>query len=130
MPEKKLDKKKLEFYKKLLLKLRDDLLHDIRNMHESTDAGGKDSGDVAGHVQHIADVATDLYDKEFSMGLASKDREILQKIEKALRRIEDGSYGFCLATGKPISQERLKAIPYVEYCLKYQEELENKKGRA
>jgi DnaK suppressor protein len=74
----------------------------------------------------MADVATDMYDKEFNLGLASKEREILQKIEDALRRIEDGTYGYCLATGKPISQARLKAIPYVEYCLEYQEQLEKK----
>ena len=52
-------------------------------------------------------------------------REVLQKIEEALQRIEDGTYGFCLGTGKPIGQARLKAIPYAEHCLKHQEELDN-----
>lgn len=125
MPAKKLDQKKLDYYKKLLVKLRDDLVHDIRNMSDNTGGSNGDSSDVSGHVQHMADVATDMYDKEFSLGLASHDREVLQKINAALKRIEDGTYGLCLATGKPISQARLKAIPYAEYCLKYQEELEN-----
>ena len=125
MPGKKLDQKKLDYYKKLLLKLRDDLVHDIRNMSDNTSGSTNDSSDVSGHVQHMADVATDMYDKEFSLGLASHDREVLQKINTALKRIEEGTYGLCLATGKPISQARLKAIPYAEYCLKYQEELEN-----
>lgn len=124
MPAKKLDQKKLDYYKKLLVKLRDDLVHDIRNMSENS-GSSNDGSDVSGHVQHMADVATDMYDKEFSLGLASHDREVLQKINAALKRIEDGTYGFCLATGKSISQARLKAIPYAEYCLKYQEELEN-----
>ncbi len=125
MPAKKLDQKKLDYFKKLLIKLRDDLVHDIRNMSDNTGGSNNDSSDVSGHVQHMADVATDMYDKEFSLGLASHDREVLHKINAALKRIEDGTYGFCLATGKPISQARLKAIPYAEYCLKYQEELEN-----
>lgn len=125
MPEKKLEKKKLEGYKKLLLKLKDDLLHDIRNMSDTSGSSMNDSSDISGHVQHMADVATDMYDKEFSLGLASHDRVVLQKIDAALKRIEDGTYGFCLGTGKPIGQARLKAIPYAEYCLKYQEELEN-----
>ncbi|MCA9393402.1 MAG: TraR/DksA family transcriptional regulator [Candidatus Omnitrophica bacterium] len=125
MPAKKLDQKKLDYYKKLLVKLRDDLVHDIRNMSDNTGSSSNDSSDVSGHVQHMADVATDMYDKEFSLGLASHDREVLHKINAALKRIDDGTYGFCLATGKPISQARLKAIPYAEYCLKYQEELEN-----
>lgn len=124
MPNKKLDQKKLDYYKKLLIKLRDDLVHDIKNMSDSTGGSG-DSGDVSGHVQHMADVATDMYDKEFNLGLASHDREVLQKINASLKRIEDGTYGFCLGTGKPISQARLKAIPYAEHCLKHQEELEN-----
>ena len=124
--QKKMDKKNLENYKKLLLKLKEDLLHDIKNMSNDTNNDG-DSHDVSGHVIHMADVATDMYDKEFSLGLASKDRELLQKIEEALDRIEKGTYGLCLATGKPISRARLKAIPYAEYCLKYQEEIENSK---
>ena len=129
MAEKKLDAKKLEYYKKLLLKLKEDLVHDIKNMSDANNGNG-DSGDVSGHVLHMADVATDMYDKEFNLGLASHDREVLQKIEEALKRIEDGTYGFCLGTGKPIGQERLKAIPYAEYCLKYQEELENENPQA
>lgn len=125
MSEKKLDQKKLEFYKKLLLKLKDDLVHDIKNMSDSSGSSMNDSSDVSGHVQHMADVATDMYDKEFNLGLASHDRVVLQKIDAALKRIKEGTYGFCLGTGKPIAQARLKAIPYAEYCLKYQEELEN-----
>jgi len=128
MPQKakKMDKKKLESFKKLLLKLREDLVHDVKNLSESS-TGGNESHDVSGHVMHMADVATDMYDKEFSMGLASKDREILQRIEDALKRIEDGTYGICLGTGKPIKEARLKAIPYAEYCLEHQEEIENQK---
>jgi len=125
---KKLDKKKLEFFKKFLLKIREEHLYDIKNMSKEAN-GSADSGDVSGHVMHMADVATDMYDKEFSMGLASKDRETLQKIESALKRIEEGTYGFCLATGKMISQARLKAIPYAEYCLEYQEEIEKRKRK-
>lgn len=125
--EKKLGKKELEHFKKLLLKLKEDLLHDIKNMSDNPKSGGEaDSRDLSGHVQHMADVATDMYDKEFNLNLASKDREVLQLIEAALKRIEDGTYGFCLETGKPIGFARLEAIPYVEYCLEHQEALEKK----
>ncbi len=119
-----MEKKKLEYYKKLLLELKESIVHDIYNMSQDSDS--QESGDVSGHVLHMADVATDMYDREFNLGLASNEREILQKIEDALRRIQDGTYGFCLGTGKPIAQARLKAIPYAEYSLKYQEELEEK----
>ena len=120
------DKKELEVYEKELNRLKEDILHDIKNMHENTNSGDNDSKDLSGHVMHMADVATDMYDKEFNLGLASKDRQVLQEVEDALQRIKEGSYGLCIATGKPISKARLKAIPYVKYCLEYQEELEKK----
>jgi len=124
---KKLTKKELDEYKEQLIKLKNEFLHDIKNLADDSNQNS-DSGDVSGHVLHMADVATDMYDKEFSMGLASKDREVLNKIEEALKRIQDGTFGLCLATEKAISKARLKAIPYAEYCLEYQEELESKKG--
>ncbi len=126
MPNKKLDEKKLEFFKNLLFKLKESIVHDIYSISQDSDS--QDSGDVSGHVSHMADVATDMYDREFNLGLASNEREILQKIEDALRRIQDGTYGFCLGTGKSISQARLKALPYAEYCMKYQEEIEEKES--
>ena len=119
---KKLSQKDLETYKKQLIKMKEDLLYDIKSMNE--DSGEGESRDLSGHVMHMADVATDMYDKEFNLGLASKDRAVLQQIEAALKRIEDGTYGICEGTGKPISKERLKAIPYTSYSLEYQEQLE------
>ena len=127
MPTKKLEKKKLDQYKKLLLKLKDDLVHDINNMSKNPGSQDGDSGDVSGHVLHMADVATDMYDREFNLGLASTEREVLHKIEQALKRIDDKSFGLCFECEKPIPQLRLKAIPYAETCLKCQEKLETQK---
>lgn len=123
MPQKKLDEKRLEKLKTLLFKLKEELVHDIVALSETNSGEGHD---VSGHVLHMADVATDMYDKEFALGLSSRDRELLQKIDNALKRIEEGTYGLCLETGKPISCARLEAIPYAEYCLEYQEEIESK----
>jgi RNA polymerase-binding protein DksA len=126
MTRKKMTKKELEVYKKLLLKEKANLLHDIKNMSDAQGGNG-DSGDVSGHVQHMADVATDMYDKEFMLGLASKEREVLQKIEEALRKIEKGTYGPCEECEELIAKPRLEAIPYAKLCLKCQEEEENRK---
>lgn len=131
MPQKKksLDKKKLETFKNLLVEMRENIVSDIKSMSNGSGAVGGESTDVSGHVQHMADVATDMYDKEFSLGLASKDREMLQKIDDALVRIQNGTYGLCLETKKLISAARLKALPYAEYCLEYQEKIEEEQGR-
>lgn len=125
MPQSKLDGKKLDSYKKLLMKLKGDLVHDINSMSQSQGTGGEDSRDVSGHVLHMADVATDMYDREFNLGLASNEREVLQKIEVALKKINEQNYGCCVKCDKSIPMARLKAIPYVETCLKCQEKLEN-----
>jgi len=126
MPGHKLDKKQLEGFKKILLKMREDILNDIKGMSSANHPdNGEGQTENAGHSMHMADVATDMYDREFTLGLASNDRELLQKIENALKRIEEGTYGICLKTKKPIPIARLKAIPYAEYTIQAQEELEN-----
>jgi DnaK suppressor protein len=124
MAGKKLDKKKLDYYKKILLKLKDNFVRDINNMSKNPGAQNSDSGDISGHVLHMADVATDMYDREFNLGLASNEREVLNRIEQALRRIEKESFGSCVECEKIIPMVRLKAIPYTETCLKCQEKLE------
>ncbi|MDP8265458.1 MAG: TraR/DksA C4-type zinc finger protein [Candidatus Aceula meridiana] len=124
--KKKLDKKKLLEYQKDLLAIKEKIVADIKQINKNASPSERgDSGDVSGHVMHLADVATDMYDREFSLGLASKDRELLSKIDKALRKFEDNSFGICSKCECPIPQLRLKAIPYVENCLKCQEEIED-----
>lgn len=127
MTRKKMDKKKLDYYKKLLLKLKEDFAHDIKNMSTNPVAETNDSRDVSGHVLHMADVATDMYDHEFNLGLASNEREILYKVDLALKRIADKSFGTCLECEKDIPVARLNAIPYADTCRQCQEKLESQK---
>lgn len=128
MPNKKIDTKKYEQYKKALLEIKEQVVGDLNVMRdESGNPNGNGAGDVSGHALHMADVATDMYDREFNLGLASNDRETLSRVNDALQRIKDGDYGQCGQCGKPIAVARLKAIPYVETCVKCQEELETKR---
>ena len=127
MPDKKFDKKQREAFRNDLLKAKEKILLDIKNMSSLHLLENKDpSTENAGHSMHMADVATDMYDREFNLSLASNDREILQKVNAALSRIEKGTFGFCLKSGKRIPEQRLKAIPYAEYCLEVQEQMDLK----
>jgi len=120
--------KKWEPYKKSLLKIKEETVNDIKQMSSTNAQSQKDSsGDVSGHALHMADVATDMYDREFNLGLASNDRELLYKVGEALGRIAENTYGICQSCEKPIAIARLKAIPYVETCLKCQEKIEQGK---
>lgn len=128
MKPKKLDKKTLEVYKTLLLKKREELQGDITHISEETlKKSQKDaSGDISGYSFHMADVATDNYDREFSLGLASKERNVLFEINHALDKLQEGTFGLCESCKKSISKVRLKAVPYATLCLKCQQLKEKK----
>ena len=87
------------------------------------------SGDLSGYSFHMADMATDNFDREFNLDLASSEQQILNLIDDALRKINEGTYGICETCSKPISQKRLLAVPYTPLCIKCQEEEEKKKRR-
>jgi len=118
----KMLKKETRAYRQLLLKLRERITDDIK--HISEDALKKSqreaAGDISGYTLHMADLATDAYDREFSLNLASCDRDVLLQINDALKRIDDGGYGVCAQCKKPISRIRLKALPFACFCLKCQ----------
>ena len=119
---------KFEPYKKLLLKTKEQITGDIRGLSDDNNGSGNDrGGDVSGHALHMADVATDMYDREFTLGLAATDRELLYQVNEALGRIEEGNYGLCTICKKSIPATRLKAIPHAQTCLKCQEARESKK---
>ncbi len=126
--KKKLLKKDLKIYKEKLLNLREEISNRIKEISENTlMKSQKDiSGDISGYSLHIADVATDNYDRDFNLGRVSEERAILFEIDEALKRIEEETFGVCKGCQKPIAKVRLNALPYVKFCRKCQEEIEKK----
>jgi RNA polymerase-binding protein DksA len=118
----------LAAFKKLILKKKEDIIEHIREISEETvKKSQKDaSGDISSYTYHMADVATDNYDREFSMGRVSEDREFLFELDDALKRIEDGSFGICEDCGALVSKTRLKAVPSARLCIKCQEKKDKK----
>ena len=68
---------------------------------------------------HMADMGTDNYEQEFTLGLVEKDRQLLREINQALSKIQDGSYGICEGTGKPIGKARLDIMPWARFSVEY-----------
>jgi RNA polymerase-binding transcription factor DksA len=95
--KKSFTKKELKIYKEKLLNLKDDILNQIRDISQNTlMKSQKDlSGDISGYTLHMADVASDNYERDFNLGIVSGEREVLLEIDEALKRIEDKSYGIC-----------------------------------
>ena len=112
-------KRELDRYKKLLLKKKEEVLRAVKHIEEDTlSRSQRDaSGDLSGYTLHMADVATDSYDREFSLGLASNAQTILYEIEEALKRVKEKRFGNCLICEKPIPRKRLTAIPYAPMCV-------------
>ena len=73
---------------------------------------------------HMADIGTDNYEQEFALGLMDGERKLLREIDDALEHFEQGTYGICEGTGKPIPKARLEAQPWARYCVDYARMLE------
>ena len=71
-----------------------------------------------------ADRGTDEYDMGAALSLISSEQNALYEIDQAIHRIQDGAYGVCEATGKPIPLERLDAIPWTRFTREVEEQLE------
>ena len=79
---------------------------------------------VPTYSEHMADAATDSYDRDCALAMLSSSQTLLYEIEQALNRITTGTYGVCEATGKPIEIERLTAIPWTRFTAEAQTALE------
>src|SRR4051812_9395508 len=73
---------------------------------------------------HIADTATDEFDRDLAVSMISSDQNALYEIESAIKRIEDGTYGTCELTGKKIDPARLAAIPWTRFSAAAEKHLE------
>jgi RNA polymerase-binding protein DksA len=126
--KKKLNKKELAEFKKIVLKKKEQVLEEIKHISEDTlKKSQKDaSGDISGYTYHMADVATDTYDREFSMSLASNERKFIYELDDALKRIEDGIFGICEDCKGLIAKSRLKAVPSARLCVRCQEKKEKR----
>lgn len=118
----KMTKQELLKFKKILLKKKEEIMKEIRHVEKDSSRSQRDSsGDLSAYTFHMADVAQDSYDREFSLGIAANvHQKILYAIEESLKRIEDKNYGVCVKCEKPIAKTRLKAIPYANLCINCQ----------
>jgi RNA polymerase-binding protein DksA len=115
-----------ERFKQILLEKRKEI---VGNVNEMEDEALKRSrldaaGDLSSMPIHMADIGTDNYEQEFALGLMDGERKLLKEIDDALQRIEQGTYGICEATRKPIAKARLEAQPWARYCVEYARMLE------
>ncbi len=116
-----LTKPQLKEFRQMLLEKRRSLIGDMTGMQNEAlgTTRQEGTGDLSLMPDHPANIASDNYEQEFMLGLLENERALLEQINKALERIDDGVYGICMGTGKRIGLTRLRARPWAEYCIEY-----------
>jgi len=118
-----LKNKEIEAFKKQLLEIRAGYLTQFQETKDVV----KEKDDPKGYSQHSADEGSDDFEKSLNLALSESDQKVIRQIDRALEKIEEGTYGICDVTEKEIPIERLKAVPYATMTIQAQEEIEKKR---
>jgi DnaK suppressor protein len=112
-------------FRELLLDERKRVVAALENLHEDH-AGSlsEEAGEETAFDNHLADTATETYDRELDYTLEENSEHVLADIDAALKRIEEGRYGICTHRGEQIPVERLEARPWATLCIDCQRERE------
>jgi RNA polymerase-binding transcription factor DksA len=118
----------LQSYRQTLVRLRARLRGDLDQMtDEALKLHGPDAtGNLSNLPLHMADVGTENYDQEFTLGLIENEQETLDQIQEALDRIEAGNFGKCTECDALIPRPRLQALPFARHCIECARRLESR----
>lgn len=112
-------KKELGELKERLLAERQDLQAQFEEIEESTfSANQSEMTGEMGFDEEYADAGTATFEREKDLSLVNNLRDLMEKIDKALAKMDEGTYGLCDRCGRPIEKARLKALPYANLCIK------------
>jgi RNA polymerase-binding transcription factor len=113
-----MDKRKAEVYKRRLLEKREEL----QRLVSKSEQDGREADEEI--TQDLADKAANSYTKEFLFHQSDDNRRILQLVQEALGRLENGHFGLCVACHQDVQQKRLEAVPWARHCIECQEKQE------
>ena len=114
-----MNERQLEYFKRKLLNWKEDILRESRETLSHLQSETENHPDLADRASSETDRALELRTRD-------RQRKLISKIDEALRRIEDGSYGYCEETGEPIGVARLDARPIATLSLEAQERHERR----
>lgn len=118
-----MDKKKLEHFKNKLLDARNQVLNSgVLTNFDDLQINSDDTADEA-------DLATNTINQQVSFSIREKEMTKLKRIDAALERVEDESYGFCVESGDEIEHKRLETQPWAEFCIEVAEEMEREQAQ-
>jgi DnaK suppressor protein len=109
-----MNERQREYFRRKLWKWRDEILRESRETLNQLQAERE-------HLPDLADRASTETDRSIELRARDRQRKLISKIDSALSRIDDGSYGYCDETGEPISLKRLEARPIATLSIEAQE---------
>jgi len=113
----------LEHFKQLLLDKRHEAEEELENLQSTiTNLNQADDADYSSVAHHMGDVGSDVEEENMNYHLMERTKKYIEQIDEALQRIENKTYGICLATGKSIAKGRLEAVPHTRYSIKAKKE--------
>jgi DnaK suppressor protein len=115
-----LDTTVLQEMRTLLERERERIANAIEYLHTENPGNMEDElGELAGRGpdNHMGDMASVTFDRELDQGLEEGAQQTLAQIDRALAKIDDGTFGICERCGKPIAEERLRARPWATLCI-------------
>ena len=114
-------------FREALLDERKRVAAAIQNLHdENPGTLAEDAGEETAYDNHLADTATETYDRELDYTLEENSEHVLAEIDAALKRLEAGTYGICTNGGEPIPVARLEALPWATLCIECQRDRERR----
>jgi RNA polymerase-binding transcription factor DksA len=119
-------------YRRQLLAMADRIEGDMSDLAGEAlrRAGGEASGNLSNIPLHLADLGSDTFEHEVTLGLMETEGQVLQEIAAAVARIDNGTYGRCERCGAEIGRERLLALPYVRHCIRCARTVQQGDGTA
>ena len=108
-----------EYFRRKLVAWRGELLEDYEETRTNLSSAEKQAGD-------FFDAASDETDRALELRTRDRERKLIAKIDEALERLKDGTYGYCAETGQPIGLARLEARPTAALCIQAQEAREKR----
>lgn len=111
----------LKSYRQRLLQLRQATERSLADLQQGLGQELRDSiVELSSYDNHPADIATETFERGKDLALREVQANLLQAVDSALDRIDDGSFGYCTVCGRGIPEERLQAVPYATSCVQCQ----------
>jgi RNA polymerase-binding protein DksA len=112
-------KVELNYFKTIILEKRQEILQQLEILRERMvdDNAGQYLNENSPYSLHMAEQGTDAMEKEKNYLWAQRETKFLGYLESALKRIEDGTYGYCIDCGAVIPKGRLEAVPHSQHCI-------------